>query len=164
MQRHALILLLSLLPVSAVAEDLTSDCSFDQAYIIQQLQKLAVRIPGGRVDLANRLVEWRLPSGDLVSAGQGGCYDLGTSVSIRFSDGRRPPTELAVKQLLATVSTYWSEREAKEIAAELVKRAFTSRLLENGNIELEAPASEAFFQGFTILMSVNEISVSWISG
>lgn len=116
------------------------------------------------MDLANRLVEWRLPSGDLVSAGQGGCYDLGTSVSIRFSDGRRPPTELAVKQLLATVSTYWSEREAKEIAAELVKRAFTSRLLENGNIELEAPASEAFFQGFTILMSVNEISVSWISG
>jgi hypothetical protein len=69
-----------------------------------------------------------------------------------------------VKQLLAAVSTYWSERDAKEIAAVLVKRAFTSRLLENGNIELEAPASEAFFQGFTIFMSANEISVSWISG
>ena len=42
-----------------------------------------------------------------------------------------------MKQLLAAVSTYWSEREAKEIAAELGKRAFTSRLLEDGNIELE---------------------------
>lgn len=164
MQRHALILLLSLLPLSAVAEDLPGDCSFDQAYIVQQLQKLAVRIPGGRVDLASRQVEWRLPSGAMVTAGQGGCYDLGTNLSIRFPDGRRPPTELAVKQLLAAVSTYWSERDAKEIAAELIKRAFTSRLLENGNIELEALASEAFFQGFTIFMSTNEISVSWISG
>ena len=164
MRRHAIILLLSLLPVSAVAEDLPDDCSFDQAYMVQQLQALAVRIPGGRVDQVNRLVEWRLPSGDLVNAGQGGCYDLGTSVSIRFSNGRRPPTELAVKQLLAVVSIYWSEREAKGIATELAKRAFTSRLLESGDIELEAPVSEAFFQGFTIFMSADEISVSWISG
>ncbi|MEO8366422.1 MAG: hypothetical protein ABI538_09475 [Pseudoxanthomonas sp.] len=159
-----LILLLSLLPGPAVAQDLPSDCSFDQAYIVQQLQKSAVRIPGGRVDLANRVVEWRLPSGDLVSAGQGGCYDLGTSVTIRYSHGPRPPTELAVKQLLAAVSTYWSERQAKQIAAQLFKRALTYELLENGNIGLEAPASEAFFQGFTIFMSGDEISVSWISG
>jgi len=156
--------LLCLFPMMAVAEELPDDCSFDQVHLVGQLQALAKRIPGGRVDVADHFVEWHLPEGEVVHAGQGGCYDLGTRVSIRFAKGRIPPREAALKKLLKAVSTYWSKPEAQELSAALAQSDDKIELSGTGDFELQVPASKAFFQGFTILMSGDEISVSWISG
>lgn len=164
MLRHALALVLLLAPVVGAGQGLPEDCSFDQAGIASDLEAIAARNPGGRMDLADRRVEWTLASGDRVRVARGGCYDLGVTISITFAAGHRPPKAIALERLLATVSTYWSARDAKAIAAELAAQGLQLESLANGDQQLEASSSAAFFQGFTILMSGDEISVSWMSG
>ena len=166
MKRLPIVICLFALSFCANAGGPPVDCSFDQAYIADKLRALAARVPGGVVNLKESSVSWHLNSGDIVDAGQGGCYDLGTGVSIRFANGRRPPTERAVRQLLAAISTYWSKRDADEIASTLAAKNFGTQVLENGDIELTTPKipDSPFFQGFSIILSKSEISISWQPG
>jgi hypothetical protein len=144
---------------------LSADCSFDQAHIVGQLRLLAKRVPGGVVNLKESSVSWRLDSGDVVQAGQGGCYDLGVGISITYANGRRPPTDEAVRQLLSVVSRYWSERDSREIASTLAANNFDAQVLADGEIELSAPQvpDSPFLGGFSIFLSKSEISISWRS-
>lgn len=157
---------LSAASLCAHAEELPADCSFDQAYIAHQLYALAARTPGGVVNLKESEVSWRLASGEVVEAGQGGCYDLGVGISVVYANGR-PPTDQAVRRLLAVVSKYWSKRDSQEIAAILAARKFEAEVLANGEIELLAPkipGSSFLLGGFSIILAESEISISWRSG
>lgn len=166
MRRLLITFFLSAVSLCAYAEQLPADCSFDQAFVAHQLRALAARTPGGVVNLKESKVSWRLTSGEIVEAGQGGCYDLGVGISVVYVNGR-PPTDQAVRQLLAVVSKCRSKRDSQEIAAILAARKFETEVLANGEIELLAPkipGSSFLLGGFSIILPESEISISWQSG
>ena len=117
------------------------------------------------MDLKEASVSWRLDSGDVVEAGQGGCYDLGVGISITYAKGR-PATKIAVSQLLRVISEYWSERDSAEVASILAARKFATEVTAEGEIELiAAPVPKSpFFDGFSMVISRSQISISWQSG
>jgi hypothetical protein len=166
MRRVLIVAFLFAVSFCANANRLPVDCSFDQAHIADQLRALAVRVPGGVVNLKESLVFWRLDSGDVIEVGQGGCYDLGVGISIIYAGGRRPSTDKAVRQLLSVISGYWSKRDSQEIASTLAAKKFETEVLADGEIELMAPQTldSPFLGGFSIFLSKSEISISWQSG
>ena len=138
-------------------------CAFDQAYLARSLEDLAARNPGGLVNLGSNEVSWRLPNGQVVSVGHGGCVDLGTTVKLTFPGNAEPTTKEAVRLLLAAVSRYWSRQDSQNIASILANRKFKAHINAGGVVEIEADQDpdSPFFFGFTITLSGKEAAVSW---
>lgn len=139
------------------------ECDFDQAHLARYLVDLAARNPGGMVDAKEGRVTWRLRDGGSVAVGHGGCVDLGTSIQLAFASARRPPTREAIRRLLAAVATYWSPRDAMQVAAVLAAGKFKARIGGDGTVEFEADRDpdSPFPFGFTVTLSAGEAAVSW---
>lgn len=163
---QACVLGLSLGSASAQSR-VPDDCTFDQQALKQRMREVAARHGGGRLNAAGDTATWRLRNGDTVSVGNGGCADLGTSVTLRYGAGRRvPTTDVAIGRITDAIATYWSSAEAAHVADAI--RAAKSKAVrgDDGTTVIEGPLEPGpgFSFWFELRLSPKQAWIAWQDG
>lgn len=150
--------LAALMPIASSTAG--ADCDFDQQAVRDKLGSLANANPGGVLDAENHRVTWKDPA-RTVHVEYGGCVDLGSSVSVIFSD--RVDTRTAVAEVIAATSRYRSAGYAAAAARVLATGQFETHRPAPALVAFEASkeASPMLPFGFILEVRATQASLSW---
>ena len=110
------------------------DCTFSSQGVLENVKRIASRIPGASVDSENVRATWVHENGDTEFYSEGGCYDLGGAVGRVSQMSERRNSDSVRHVVLELAQRFLPDSEVKRI----------SSAFENGSFETGKSDSEEF--------------------
>ena len=112
------------------------DCTFSSQGILENIKRIASRIPGGSVDSESVSAKWVHENGDLDFYSESGCYDLGGAVG-RVSQMSEPRSSDSVRYVvLELAERFLPDSEAKRISSAFESGSYESGKSDSGEFIL----------------------------
>lgn len=132
--RSRISILLALVMFSASFVQADDDCDFTKQRMIDIVERIANRLPGASVNLAEPRATWKRDDGESEYYTIGGCYDLGGAAGLVT-----PMTERRSSDAVRRVALELAKRFLPETEAARISRAF-----KEGRYQANATDSEEF--------------------